>query len=292
MKEFLSYERHALSSAFPDMSDEEYQDLKDSIENIGLQNPVVLFQGQVIDGWHRYKACDETGSECRFVELDANTPPDDYVIAQNSSRRSMTASQKALAFSEIYAWKRHGGADRFSPTRTECALDMTAAQIADKAGVSTRSVQQAKQVIANAAPEVVQAVKEGKTGLPKAAEIAKMPKAQQAAAIDKPMPKQEKPVSFGIVAKMQKRIDELEAENQRLRDDLEMMSDATSDLALSNEALELLSTDTAKTIKTLLEEKRLLEIRRDGLMNERNEYVRQVKALQRKADKLDKQNAA
>lgn len=100
------------------------------------------------------------------------------------------------------------------------------------------------------------------------------------------------PVSFGIVAKMQKRVEELEAENQSLRDELEAMSDAAQELALSNEALELLSTDTAKTIRNLLEEKRLLEVRRDGLMNERNEYIKQVKALQRKADKLDKQNAA
>jgi len=113
------------------------------------------------------------------------------------------------------------------------------------------------------------------------------------ATFKKPTPKSESaPVNLGIVAKMQKRVEELEAENQSLRDELEAMSDAAQELALSNEALELLSTDTAKTIRNLLEEKRLLEVRRDGLMNERNEYIKQVKALQRKQDKLDKQHVA
>lgn len=113
------------------------------------------------------------------------------------------------------------------------------------------------------------------------------------APVKKVAPKSESaPVNLGIVAKMQKRVEELEAENQSLRDELEAMSDAAQELALSNEALELLSTDTAKTIRNLLEEKRLLEVRRDGLMNERNEYIKQVKALQRKQDKLEKQNAA
>lgn len=50
------YQQHPLSAAFPAMSAEDFQGLKDSIENIGVQNPITIFEGMVVDGWNRYKA--------------------------------------------------------------------------------------------------------------------------------------------------------------------------------------------------------------------------------------------
>lgn len=38
------------------MQSDEFQALVDSIESIGVQNPITLLDGMVIDGWHRYKA--------------------------------------------------------------------------------------------------------------------------------------------------------------------------------------------------------------------------------------------
>ena len=64
-----TYAQHPLSAAFPAMTPEEFQELKDSIENIGVQNPITLLDGMVIDGWHRYSACLELVMECPVVEL-------------------------------------------------------------------------------------------------------------------------------------------------------------------------------------------------------------------------------
>lgn len=104
-----------------------------------------------------------------------------------------------------------------------------------------------------------------------------------------PAQPESQPVNFGIVAKLnetivqqQERIADLEAER-------ETMLDAMEELALSHETLQLLETDTAKTIRNLLEQIRVLETRRDGLMNEKNEYMKICKSLQKK---LDKKNAA
>ena len=44
------YTQHPLSAAFPAMSADDYRALKDSVENIGVQNPITLFEGMVIDG--------------------------------------------------------------------------------------------------------------------------------------------------------------------------------------------------------------------------------------------------
>lgn len=52
----MIYTQHPLSAAFPAMQSDEFQALVDSIESIGVQNPITLLDGMVIDGWHRYKA--------------------------------------------------------------------------------------------------------------------------------------------------------------------------------------------------------------------------------------------
>ena len=76
------YQQHPLSAAFPAIGADDFQALKDSIENIGVQNPITLFEGMVIDGWHRYTAANDLGMHCPAVEL-GNVDPRDLVLAQN-----------------------------------------------------------------------------------------------------------------------------------------------------------------------------------------------------------------
>ena len=42
--------QHTLSAAFPRPSAEEFQALRDSIIAIGVQIPITMYDGQVIDG--------------------------------------------------------------------------------------------------------------------------------------------------------------------------------------------------------------------------------------------------
>ena len=46
-------EVHELSKIFPPMSDEDFAELKQDIAKNGLLNPIVLHEGQVLDGAHR-----------------------------------------------------------------------------------------------------------------------------------------------------------------------------------------------------------------------------------------------
>ena len=52
----MNYTRHDLSSYWPDMADEDFLALKESIGYSGLLEPITLFEGQILDGWHRYNA--------------------------------------------------------------------------------------------------------------------------------------------------------------------------------------------------------------------------------------------
>ena len=156
------------------MQADEFQSLVESIGNIGVQNPITLLDGMVIDGWHRYKAATSLGMDCPTVELD-DKDPRDFVLAQNKARRNLTASQRAAAVTSVYQWRPHGDqrsavtADRVKTTKELAAI----------AGVGTRSIEQAKTVQATGVKAVQDAVKTGSVSVEVAAAVAKLPAKEQ-----------------------------------------------------------------------------------------------------------------
>ena len=103
----MGLRQHPLSAAFPAMPEEDFQALKDSIENIGVQNPITLHEGMVVDGWHRYRAATELCMPCPAIEL-GDVDPRDFVKAQNKARRNLSASQWALIEVTLWNWKSAG----------------------------------------------------------------------------------------------------------------------------------------------------------------------------------------
>lgn len=53
------FEQHPLSAAFPGMSPEVFKELIDDIDQNGVREKIVVFEGKILDGWHRYSACQE-----------------------------------------------------------------------------------------------------------------------------------------------------------------------------------------------------------------------------------------
>ena len=88
---------HKVASIFPEMSAEEFLALVEDIRQNGLRNPIVRFEGAVLDGRHRLKACAEAGVEPGFVDF-AGTAAEAirFVWSENFGRRHLTSSQKAM----------------------------------------------------------------------------------------------------------------------------------------------------------------------------------------------------
>ncbi|MEM3424150.1 MAG: DNA methyltransferase [Nitrososphaeria archaeon] len=95
-------EIHDLCNILPEMTKEEFDELKEDIEKNGLLNPIVLFENKVLDGRHRYRACLELGIEPRFIQFEGDRLDAlSFVISENIKRRHLTPSQKAFAGVEI-----------------------------------------------------------------------------------------------------------------------------------------------------------------------------------------------
>jgi ParB-like chromosome segregation protein Spo0J len=257
--------QHPLSSAFPAMPDDQFESLKDSISNIGVQEPITVFEGMVLDGWHRFTAANEVGAQCPTVEL-GDVDPQDFVIAKNKARRHITASQLAAAVVAVYGW-RSVGRPNVAPGAT---LTKTNAELAELAGTSVRTIRQAKTVESKATPEVKEAVKAGVMSVKKAAETVNPPKASEHEERDVA----DESASF---------IAELADENETLRARLAVgVMDGTDEE--KREAAETI-THLRQRVKSLEAEVIALRASRDGFQREAAELRKQIKMNEKELKK-------
>jgi hypothetical protein len=185
---------HEAANIFPLLEGDELDQLAESIRDKGLQVDIEIFEGKIIDGRNRYRACLMAGVEPEYVETELTGSPTDYVMALNLHRRHLNESQRAMVAAkakERYTAeakerqkqsKGRGkkGVANLPPQKTGKARD----KAGEAVGVSGKSVDHATKVVATGAPEVVAAVESGELPVSKAAKLATLPAEEQAAAIE------------------------------------------------------------------------------------------------------------
>jgi ParB family chromosome partitioning protein len=144
------YEFHELCLIFPRCTDEELQLLVSDIRENGLQIPITLYEGKILDGRNRYLACQMLNKEPTYIELDGESPLA-FVISRNLCRRHLTESQRAMVAAAIIELQRndHG--------RSE----VTISEAAQKLNVSPRLVNQAVKVINEGTDDDIEAIMSG-----------------------------------------------------------------------------------------------------------------------------------
>ncbi len=91
---------HPLALLIPQMTEEEYAELKNDIKDNGLLTPITLFEDKILDGRHRYQACQELNIE-PAIDYYNGTTPAHYVLSKNIFRRSLNGTQKAGVAAKI-----------------------------------------------------------------------------------------------------------------------------------------------------------------------------------------------
>jgi hypothetical protein len=150
---------HPLAKLFPEMSNKEFTILRDDIRDNGLRIPIMVYNGQILDGRHRHKAIVElklplTEKEVVEWKPTAGDSPTKYVVSQNVNRRHLDESQRAIIAAEL-ANGTHGG------DRSKGPIDaLTEEGAANMLNVSEKSVQRAKKVL-NGNPKLAEEVRKG-----------------------------------------------------------------------------------------------------------------------------------
>ena len=174
---------HEAANIFPLMFDAEFDALKADIASQGVQLPIELLDGLIIDGRNRYRACVELGKKCPSVVVRCDDPVA-YVLSRNLHRRHLTPSQlamvgdKARALFDRLAKERQKEHRGTAPGKNTCGNVSTSdsgksRDAAGKAvGVSGKLIDSAAKVRKEGVPELAKAVEEGRISVSMAAKLA------------------------------------------------------------------------------------------------------------------------
>jgi ParB-like chromosome segregation protein Spo0J len=91
-------EVHEIATIFPSMSEVDLAHLRESIQKQGQLEEILVYEGKILDGRHRYEACLALDLEPRLREFQGTLQEAfSHSVALNLSRRHLTTVQRAAA---------------------------------------------------------------------------------------------------------------------------------------------------------------------------------------------------
>lgn len=276
--------QHPLSAAFPAMLESEFLELVEDIRKHGQRDPIMIHEGMVLDGWHRYRACSALGIEPKTFSLGDGDPVA-FVESVNLHRRHLSASQRAMAVVTLKQWAPAGKPN----VAAAAALHVTNEQMAREAKVSPRTIRDAK---AAQKAGLAEPVRDGRMTVEEAAALARG-KSPAESAVSKKPPKRtlepqrpadvHAPADADELAEAHHTITELAQENERLQDRLAVEAmDASEDEKLA--ASETIGELRARVV-TLEAEVEALKVSRDTYMREASEAKKSAIYWRKQAEK-------
>jgi len=124
------------------LRDEEYEKLKESILAEGVRDPLIVWNGMLLDGHHRYKIAQEFGIEYKTIEVnlpDMDTAKE-WIIKNQLGRRNLTEQEASYYRGKLYESRKRQG-ERTDLTSAQNVLKFnTAEEIGKEYGVSHMTV--------------------------------------------------------------------------------------------------------------------------------------------------------
>lgn len=109
---------HEVCTLFPAMESDQRDAMRDDIRRNGVQMPIWVYDGKIIDGRNRAEICDELGVDCPVQEYTGSE--DDlvtFVLSLNMQRRHLSSSQRAGIAAEALSVQRRLRENEAKPGR-------------------------------------------------------------------------------------------------------------------------------------------------------------------------------
>ena len=93
--------QHPFGAVIPPLSDDEFKGLCKSVKKNGYQDqfPIVVYEGMILDGWHRWQACLKEGVTPKMVKYSGKDPIG--FVRSSLERRHMSDDMKASSLAEL-----------------------------------------------------------------------------------------------------------------------------------------------------------------------------------------------
>jgi hypothetical protein len=169
----------------PELTAEEHEQLEENLIADGCRDPLIVWDGIIVDGMNRFEICEANGIQYKTVAKDfaGRNEALHWMLNNQAGRRNLSAGQRAMIAARMATL---GDGEKPQAGAQHCAPQAVAAE---KHDVSRRTVQTARVVIENAEPEVIKAVTDGKLAVSTAAKLADKPPSVQREVAAAPDPK-------------------------------------------------------------------------------------------------------
>lgn len=168
-------------SLLPDLSDSERKELEKQILRDGVLNPIIAWNGSIVDGHNRYMICKLNGiNEFPVKEMKFESREDviEWILRHQLGRRNLTDFQRtkiALRYEEMISSRAkermsEGGKIGANKTHGVCSMDHTPKvedthktrdEIAKIAGTSGSTVMRTKYILENGTEEQIARAEKG-----------------------------------------------------------------------------------------------------------------------------------
>jgi hypothetical protein len=91
----IELKTHPATNWLPQLPDAEYRELRDDIKKRGQREAILVKDGYIIDGRHRYRACQELDIEPRCEEYDGHGDIVAEIASRNLFRRNLLPQERA-----------------------------------------------------------------------------------------------------------------------------------------------------------------------------------------------------
>lgn len=163
---------HRFATIFPLIDSDELHALADDIKINGLRRPIVIFNGEILDGRNRLRACEIAGVEPTFETFDGDDSAAlRLVTSENLTRRHLSVSQRSMIAARIRSLILGDNQHTDGVSQVEAANQLN---------VSRRAAQTAAKVVEKGVPELAALVDSGAVAVSAAAAVADLPADRQA----------------------------------------------------------------------------------------------------------------
>ena len=177
----------------PPLTKDEYAQLEENILSDGCRDPLVLWDGTLVDGHNRYEICTRHGIEFDTVQTEFNSRAEArlWIRKNQLGRRNLsdfTRASLALGMKDDVAEiakAKQGERTDIRPKSDEGSPIRTDETLGKMAGVGKDTLRKVETIISTASPELVEKAQRGEISINSAATLAKASPEIQHAVIEK-----------------------------------------------------------------------------------------------------------